>query len=415
MVEFVTLFLAMVWGPTEVEVSVNHRVAVVELRLDGRSVGRLTEAPWKLSVDFGESLEPHDLEAIALDGKGRILDRTRQWINFGRGLVDARWVVEPGQKGPPKRARLVWESIDGVPPRKTNIRFNEQPLQADADGWVKLPVYAPDEPQSLQADLTFEAGQKARADLVFGGVFGDDVSSELSSCVLLLPAGVELPTPEEASRWIRKEKGSIRVSSVDAGAAFVILVKDRQLHSPIPMSAGDQVRNPAKRPGKLRRQDQLFLMQTSPQATARRPEVALFKPYAILNPYQGKGIFYAARRLTPPLLRAEPQHIFDAVAVSGRLAARSGLPRAVLWMQGPGGDEGSLVDQARVHQYLEALQVPLVTWEEEGGQSLGEAVDQVHRSLDRQTVFWIEGRHLPGDFLLTEAAPKGLRFAGESP
>ncbi len=415
MVEFITLFLAMVWGPVDVAVAVDQRVATVELFLDGREVGSITGSPWRGRVDFGNDLLPHDLVAVALDARGRRLGETRQWINLSRALTEARWVVDPKERWPPKRARLVWESFDGAPPRSSKVKFNMQTLEPTEDGWVTFPAYDADTPQSLHAQLRFEDDLEAQADLVFGGVFGEVISSELSAVVLLLPEGEQVPSVDEATRWIRSTKGPVEVSSMNSGPAFVILVVDPRLWPPLPMAVGEQIRSTAKRPRKLRRKDRLYLLQTSPQAVKLRPKTALFKPYAVLSPYRGKGILYAARRLRPPRMADEPPHILDALAVAGRLAARSGRPRCVFWLYREGGEDRSIVDLPRVRKYLEALQVPLVTWKSEGEESLVETVSRIQESLARQVVVWIEGRHLPQEILLSKTAPRGLRFAGEVP
>ena len=66
----VSLFLGLVSGPQVVEVAVAERVATVELRLDGRAVGRLAGPPWRAEVDFGDALATHRLEAVARSRTG---------------------------------------------------------------------------------------------------------------------------------------------------------------------------------------------------------------------------------------------------------------------------------------------------------------------------------------------------------
>src|SRR6266487_4544607 len=70
-IAFASLFLALVVGVVPVTVLVEKPVAAIRVELDGRTVGRLAEAPWTLSLDFGAEPLPHELVARALDSEGR--------------------------------------------------------------------------------------------------------------------------------------------------------------------------------------------------------------------------------------------------------------------------------------------------------------------------------------------------------
>ena len=93
MIEIVTLFLGLVNGPQPVELAVRQGAAVqVEVRLDGQVVKRLKSPPWRLEVDLGEALAPHELVAVAYDESGRELARARRWINIDlpRAQIDGQ-------------------------------------------------------------------------------------------------------------------------------------------------------------------------------------------------------------------------------------------------------------------------------------------------------------------------------------
>ena len=49
----------------EAEVLAAEPIAEVEVRIDGRTAGRLTEPPWKLAVDVGQENVEHEIEVIA--------------------------------------------------------------------------------------------------------------------------------------------------------------------------------------------------------------------------------------------------------------------------------------------------------------------------------------------------------------
>ena len=67
MVAFATIFLGLVLGPQAIEVAVDGPVAVVEIHRDGEPVAARSEPPWLFVVEFGDSYEPHVLEAVAHD------------------------------------------------------------------------------------------------------------------------------------------------------------------------------------------------------------------------------------------------------------------------------------------------------------------------------------------------------------
>ena len=105
MIELLTLFVGLFTGPQAVELRVEG-VAAVELRLDGRPVGILTGAPWKLEIDFGADLAPHELVVIARDSAGRELDRLQRWVNLSR-LPPSGGTTAGGSGGEPRTAVAV--------------------------------------------------------------------------------------------------------------------------------------------------------------------------------------------------------------------------------------------------------------------------------------------------------------------
>ena len=75
MVTFVSLFLWLVTGVQTVEVATEAPVARVEFRLDGEHVGEVTDNRRKIQIDFGPTLEPHELVAVAYDASGAEVGR----------------------------------------------------------------------------------------------------------------------------------------------------------------------------------------------------------------------------------------------------------------------------------------------------------------------------------------------------
>ena len=110
MLAFVSIFLGLVSGVRPVELAVGKEVAAVEIRLDGRMLGRLRGEPWQIDVDFGPTPEPHHLEAAGFDASGMEIARTLQRVNLQRSLAEAALLLEPGSGGKGRFARLTWQS-----------------------------------------------------------------------------------------------------------------------------------------------------------------------------------------------------------------------------------------------------------------------------------------------------------------
>ena len=125
MIEFVTLLLGLVAGIQTIEVSVDDRVARVEMLLDGQTIGRLEESPWLVDCDFGQ-LAPHELEAVAYDSSGRETARTSQWVNLPRRRTEVRLSVSRSTDGKPT-ARLIYSALDFAAPKSTN--YTPRPLK----------------------------------------------------------------------------------------------------------------------------------------------------------------------------------------------------------------------------------------------------------------------------------------------
>ena len=130
MIEFITLFLGgLITGPQMVEIMTDDTVAVVEVRLDGESLERLTSRPWELSIDFGRDLVPHLLEAVALDDTEQEVARARQWVNMSPQVAQTSLTVEGAASGRGAVANLTWQSItDTNEPRRVEVFFNGELL-----------------------------------------------------------------------------------------------------------------------------------------------------------------------------------------------------------------------------------------------------------------------------------------------
>ncbi len=437
MIEFVSLFLGLVTGVYPVEVSVADPVAAVEIFLDGRPAGTLEGEPWKLDCDFGAALLPHELLAVARGGEGEELGRVRQWLNVPRPRAEARFTfLERDVVG------LTWQALDFDRPRRVNLFFDGAPLEARVPERIALPDHDR-QIHFLRAELQFSDAVEAQAELVFGGRFGEQVTSELTA-VPVVSRRRGVPKPKAMDGWLETRGGPrdagprpLRVAAVERAPANLVVVRElagsnlgalkglagvRRTHS------GSMVEVPVG----MRPFDRLRFVY--PAAGAReRPETKALLLMKSSRDVAGIGDGTLLTALTAAFdkqleIPAPAQRLADAVAVAGLNAAAGDRPRAVLLIATGESRDTSQLSAAAARAYLRAIRVPLVVWNPSPGrtdrlaawgeieevsslQRMAEAIGKLRQALDSQLMVWVEGGHLPNRVEVTGKA-RGVRLAG---
>jgi len=424
-IEFVTLLLGLISGPQVVEVRPARPVAAVEMVLDGATVARRTEPPWRFVVDFGDDLAPHELAAVALDAEGGEVARASQPINAPREVAEARWLLTQDADGRPRRASLTWELLWAGEPRSFEISFDGRVLDGVGPRGFDLPPYDASQIHRLAASLTFAGGVQAGAEVVFGGEFGDRVSSDLTA-VPVRYTGRRAPKPGALQGAFVRDGRPLPVIAVDAAAGDVVLVRDRvaqrRLAEQVTAVEERYRRGNFRRPNDLlplgSSGDRVRFVWTSQVATRRTPGRTL-DPGVFAQPVEGGGSPAGLLwQLVHPVEPAVPQRTADAVAVAGLLAAGGGRPRVVVLVLDPSTPDRSRQTPAQVRRFLRLLQVPLRVWSVGAGEAPGwgnvepvgdwddlrAAAAALRRDLREQAVVWVEGRHPPGAVTLAPAA-----------
>lgn len=430
-IAFLTLFLGLTLGPQPVELTVIGPVAAVELLLDGAPAGRIAGPPWRGEIDFGSVLVPHELVARAVDAEGKEIGRAQQWINLPRPPAEVDILLEAGVAGQPVAARLAWQSLTGEKPSAIGVTFDDKPLIVEADGRVRLPPWDPAAIHVLSAELRFSGALTARRDVVFGGRYGDQVATELTSVPVRLRPGKAMPAPERMQGWFLSGGRPLSVAAVDDGPAQLLVVRDQEargaLESLVAKRSGsrsftfDGQRAPEayKNDPEYRRshltlgeEDTVrFIWPIARTVTGAAQPVALFPPSRDFDAGDG-GLLWFLARFVPQVQETSAQRLADAVAVAGLHTLSANRRRAVLLVLSQIPTDASNSTPAMVRRYLEAIRVPLFVWtlgspeapmakawgRAENVSSFGrmrKAFSRLEQELASQRIVWIDGRHLP--------------------
>jgi hypothetical protein len=415
---FLTFFLGLTSGTQAVEVAVQGPAAAVEFVVDGRAVTRLGGPPWRARLDFGASMEPHELVARALDAEGKEVGRARQVLNLGRPPAEVEILLEKGAAGQPAGARLVWSSRFLDKPSSVRLFLDGKPVPVDDKAHASLPAVAPEVTHILSAEVRFPGDLEARKDLAFGGRWGDAVSTELTAVPVRLRPGKEMPAVQDLQGWILADGRPVPAVAVEQSPAQLLVVRDAEA---VPLLKRG---NWALSELSLDPEDQgRFVWPYAQRASGDGLTADLFSSVDF-TALDGGLPFLLARVQQPP---GKPQRLADAVAVAGLEALNGNRRRAVLLVLSRHPRDGSEHDAATVTRYLAAIRVPLVVWSFASPQTLtdlgwptGEdisfnpklrgAFHRLIQNLAGQRILWIEGNHFPGTITLSPAAAETVEL-----
>ena len=295
----------------------------------------------------------------------------------------------------------------------------------------------------MAAELTFPNGLVARDELVFGGTYGDQVSTEMTAVVLTRSHKRKARAVKMAKLAATFTKGGqpLRVLATETGKAQVIVVQDPSAQ-PILSAVGLDMdylgTTLATSDTGFKRQEQLRVISTKPAPAAGSGEPYVLFPISAPFGSRDGSITHLMTHLIISNGTSESRTA-DAVAVAALHAAATNQPRAVVLILGsdPASD-ASQFSIAQVRDYLRSLRVPLIVWatgnaktrrlaqdqtssvhetpwgvahDVSFGPRLISAVSDLRRELDAQWIAWIEGSHLPQDIELA-AGTKGFKLAG---
>jgi hypothetical protein len=437
MIAFATLLLGLISGVYPIEVTVGGQVTAVEITLDGAPAGRIDGPPWVARVNLGSDLRPRELTAHGLDAEGKEIAHVTQWLNLPRPPAEVDIVLENGADGTPKAAALAWQSVNGVKPASIGLTLDGRALPVDERGHAELPPRDLKVLHILTAELWFPPGLLARKDVVYGGEYGSEVSTELTAVPVRLHPGASLPPPEGLQGWFAAGGQPLPVAAVEDGPGKVILVRlpsGTEISSKlVPGRRGSALgfRNGRLQLGsgenagsfrnemRLGKEDKVrFLsLSSSPYKSSRVP-AELFDMSRQLGYEDGGFFWYLTNSRVLADSGGRERRVTDAVAVAGLQAAAENYRRAVVLVLGRDSDDSSRYDPDTVRRYLESIHVPLFVWSLYGPNTaaakrwggaedissfykLSTAVTRLRKELESQRIVWLEGRHLPQSIALS--------------
>jgi hypothetical protein len=436
MIKFLSLFVGLVIGVQNVEVTVSGPVVRVEFRLDDGIVAEIEAAPWVTQIDFGRNLLPAEFEALAFDADGRELGRDRRLLNLPGQRAEAEIVAIRDDSGTVTAARLAWSSPEFNKPRKILVELDglelkvRSPYRIDFTGIPERKVHV------LTAEFEFSSDVIIRRELVFGPEFEGVHDSELTAVAVVLEDLDELPPIEAMAGWFVDDGSEVRVAAVEKPGARVVLVRDPTVvHRLAAMDPElESRRKKARRSSSKNRSlddfdDDVALLTLSPEPVVSGEG----SPSAVLFPFSEKpipgpeGVVAGTIGTSPASHLAGPLMMSDAVAVAGIRAAEGNGRRAVILLLGEEREDGSRFSVEAARRYLSAIRVPLIVWDLSGpakdvppgwGETrpvdnvddLVRAVRRVRYQLEAQRIIWVNGRHLPQNIELSDRAA-GIRLA----
>ena len=433
-IAFLSLFFGLITGRYPVEVSVGPQVAAVEILVDGKSAGIFQGPPWKVEVDFGPGLLPHEVTARAIDAEGRALAEVREWVNLPHSLIKADLFLEGGGDGaPPKSARVVWANLRGQSPRTVTLTFDGLPVPLDGAGRAALPPHDLKSIHVVTADVEFSPLHSVRRDLAYGGEYGSEVSTELTGVPVRARQG-EVPPPEKLAGWLAAGGEPLSVVAVEEAPATLYVVRSPNVTEAAKL--GRKGKGSLKSL-KLGNEDRIrFMFPFAERFQAGKEVSDLFEVSPPFETKQGslpqliQRVIRAETPVSPSQAAAKSKRrIADAVAVAGLEAVKENRRRAVLLVLKGNEEDESGYDPATVRRFLAALRVPLFVWYLEkpapGSPTAAwtEGVDatfianvvssavQIREELRSQRIVLVDGRHLPQSIALTPAAT-GLELVG---
>lgn len=425
---FTTLFLALVVGTQTVKVEIEGEPERVLFMVDGVEKAADEAPPWRARVDFGDTLAPHVLDAVAFDDEGNEVGRSTQWVNLPRAEAVVEITLIRSDDGAPTGARLVAASSAGGRPESSILMLDGKSLDAGPEGEYALPPLDLAALHFLSASAVFPNGEWGRRDITIGGGYGGEFTTRLTAVPVV---SKRRPDRADMAAVIRVDGSEPRIEAVEKDGHKVFVVADGDLKYLLPtiQPSANYRRHlskiiPENPDPKL---DLTFVVRPVPERSGRGRRAT--DAFSYTNPMMITPAAPLDWHLTClDIASHDPstQRLADAVAVAGVRAAATQCPRVVVLLLAEDSTDVSHFTPGEVRRFLDTLHVPLVVlrWgaiveHDPWGNviNLGDRrnlrmpMAEVNRVLSGQWVVWIEGHHplhridVQGEAAVVETSP----------
>lgn len=348
----VTRLLGLVAGEYPVRVETGAAVDKVKVQRNGQTVATLENPPWVTRVNFGRELAPHELTVIAYDERGAEIARDTQAINLARTNAEVGVLLRRDERGITVVARprhyaaaklaSIAITLDG---RVISRGFTS----------VLLGAMDPAAIHALGVTARFADGSEATKEVVFGGMFGEEVPLELTPITVR-----QRKAGKARAACFLSGTQRIAPTAVEKNRATVFFVHNgtvsdmsRKLHHE-ELSAASFDYTPYHI-------DDADLAVVFPRSRSVRVEAAkadLFDGEF----YQGAdGLIGAVLRPIPGYQQTD-SHVADAVASAALSALRGGRRAIVLVVRENPPSDRSIHSPQAVRRYLQRVGIPFRVW-----------------------------------------------------
>lgn len=389
----VSRLLGLVSGDYPVAIYVHPLVDRVELLRNGEKVATVKGAPWQVIVNFGPELVPQELTAVAYDAGGNVIGRDTQLVNLPRPAAEA--AIDLRRDGEKLRATVQWQHIGSAKVRDVKWKLDGKDF-GTGEVSVVLPALEPKTLHVIEVTVQFWDNIVARKERVFGGLFSEEVPTELTGALVRMGEGSSDP-----ANCFRFGGATVAAAAIEKPDALVVFVRN-----PDPAQARRAFRSMAREVGRLRfdLESDVRIMWPTAEAVVERDRRSVANLFEHSQVIEGK--LGTHKLLTGRGGPKKNEHRYaDAVAVSGVYAALGARRRAVVLVIGNEKDK-SRQSPAVVRRYLERIGVPLQVWSLVGAKKevtdvwgevvdisnaakLAKATEELTRELERQRVAWL--------------------------
>jgi hypothetical protein len=391
-VVFVTRFLALVSGRTPVTLQADSSVRSIEIRRNDVPLVTLTNPPWSTSIDLGPDIAPQVLTAIGRDAHGNEVGRDMQVLNLARPLAEVSILVD--RSGDEWTARITSTHLLSKTRTSTVVMLDGKTIRrGNAVEDVFLGSLDDRKIHSVRAEVDYEDRTKARTEVVFGGIYTEQMPAELTSVAMRLHG-------DGGAGCLTFNERPVVPNALERGSAevfFVIL--------PGAVRERNRLRSWSISPARFLIPD-TDLLVVSPVsrklATSEELDTDLFSQTVETGRWGTFQVVTSNRRFAGPVRAA------DAVAASGVRALAHGLRRAVVLVIAKGDEQmdASTQSASAVRRYLHRIGVPLYIWSIDGrnpeveaawgsatdissAQKLRAATQELENDLDTQRIAWL--------------------------